>query len=127
MIDHESEVFEIVSKKLRETYDDIYITQRTSENIPLQFPCVYITQKGTSVNTMFSTFNQRENVAIENYQFEVFSNLSIGREKQTKEIVSHINDVMDLLGYYRSFNESISNSDSSISRRIVRFTKNNSI
>jgi hypothetical protein len=63
----------------------------------------------------------------EEYKAEVFSNLTKGKETQTKEITKVISDVMCEFGYERTFCEPIPNADATISRRMSRYRKNNVI
>jgi hypothetical protein len=66
-------------------------------------------------------------VVSEDYKAEVYSNLSKGKEAQTKEITAVISDVMSNLGYERTFCEIVPNTDPTISRRMSRYRKNNII
>jgi len=127
MIDKENEIFQLVSKKLHEKYHVIYVIGSELINTPPQFPAVSLVQTNNAVNNGYSTFKELENVVREDYKAEVYSNLESGKEAQTKEITAVISDVMKEIGYERTFCEPIANSDSTINRRMSRFTKNNCI
>lgn len=126
MIDKENEIFKIVSKALHDKYD-IYVIGAEMTPTPPKFPAVSFVQTNNMVQNKYSTFNSLENVAQEDYKAEVFSNLEIGKEAQTKEITAVISDCLCKLGYERTFCEIVPNTDSTINRRMSRFRKNNVI
>ena len=127
MIDKETEVFEYVASGLRRKYKSIYIIGAEISDTPPKFPAVSIVQTNNSTKTQYSTFYSLENVVGEDYKAEVYSNLETGKEAQTKEITSVISDVLSDLGYVRTFCEIVPNTDSTISRRMSRYRKNNVI
>ena len=127
MIDKEKEVFEAVAKALRQKYKSIFVSGAEISDTPPKFPAVSLVQTNNAVKAQYSTFSSLENVVGEDYKAEVYSNLSKGKEAETKEITKDISDVMASLGYERTFCEPIPNGDSSINRRIARFRKNNVI
>ena len=124
MIDNEKNVFNAVSAKLRSKYENIYIVGTELADTPPKFPAVSLVQTNNSIKTEHSTFDSLENVVREDYKAEVFSNLATGKETQTKEITMVISDIMCNLGYERTFCEPIANGDSTIARRVSRYTKN---
>jgi hypothetical protein len=127
VIDKELEVFEYVASKLRKKYKTIYVVGTELTSAPPKFPAVSIVQTNNAIRTEHSTFDSLENVVREDYKAEVFSNLEIGKEKQTKEITNDISDFFTELGYERTFCEPIPNGDSSVNRRMSRYIKNNVI
>jgi hypothetical protein len=127
VIDKELEIFEYVATKLRKKYPTIYVVGTELTDTPPKFPAVSIVQTNNAIRTEHSTFDSLENVVREDYKAEVFSNLEIGKEKQTKEITKDISDFFTELGYERTFCEPIPNGDSSVNRRMSRYIKNNVI
>ena len=127
MIDKETEVFKAVATALREKIKDIYVIGAELSASPPKFPAVSFVQTNNAVKTKYATFSSLENVAAEDYKAEVFSNLSKGKEAQTKEIIGVISDVMSALNFERTFCEIVPNTDASISRRMARYRKNNVI
>ena len=126
MIDYEKDIFNLVAKKLHDTFD-IYVIGAEISDSPPKFPAVSFVQTNNANKTNFSTFNSFENVVQEEYKAEVYSNLQTGKEAQTKEITKVISDVMQTLGYERTFCEMVPNTDSTICRRMSRYRKNNVI
>ena len=127
MIDKEIELFKAVSDALRRHFKSIYVIGAEISSAPPKFPAVSFVQTNNAVKAEFSTFDSLENVVSEDYKAEVFSNLEKGKEAQTKEITAVISDVMSNLGYERTFCEIVPNNDSTISRRMTRYRKNNTI
>ncbi len=127
MIDKEIEVFNAVAKKLREKFPKIYVVGTEIATGQSQFPAVSFVQTNNTIEKKHSTFDSLENVVREDYKAEVFSNLSKGKEAQTKEITAVISDVMCELGYERTFCEPIPNADATISRRMSRYSNKNVI
>lgn len=126
MIDKENEMFKAVANALHDKFD-IYVIGAEMSPTPPKFPAVSFVQTNNAVKGEHATFSSLENVVGEDYKAEVFSNLEIGKEAQTKEITAVISDVMRDRGYERTFCEMVPNADSTISRRMSRFRKNNVI
>ena len=127
MIDKETEMFKAVSNALRTKFDGIYVIGAEMSDVPPRFPAVSFVQTNNVVKTEYATFLSLENVVGEDYKAEVFSNLSKGKEAQTKEIINAISDIMSSFGYERTFCEMVPNNDSTINRRVSRYRKNNVI
>ena len=126
MIDKEKDIFNSVAKALRDKFD-IFVCGAEISDSPPKFPAVSFVQTNNMVKTNFSTFNSLENVVQEEYKAEVYSNLTTGKDAQTKEITKVISDCLAMLGYERTFCEMVPNTDSTISRRMSRYRKNNVI
>ena len=127
MIDKEKEIFDAVAKELREKFPEIYVVGTELVSAPPRFPSVSFVQTNNTVQGKYSTFDSLENVVKEDYKAEVFSNLTNGKDAQTKEITEVISDVMCDLNFERTFCEPIPNADATISRRMSRYTNKNVI
>ena len=127
MIDKENEIFNAVAQKLREKFPTIYVVGTEIVSTPPRFPSVSFVQTNNAIESKYSTFDSLENVVKEDYKAEVFSNLTEGKEAQTKEITGVISDVMCEFNYTRTFCESIPNADATISRRVSRYSNKNVI
>lgn len=127
MIDNEDIVYDAASTRLRDAFDGIFITGVEITDTPPQFPAVSIIQKNSGANERYSTFESVENVASEEYEFGIHSNLESQREakQQTKNILAVINGVMCDLFYIRSFCQPVPSADSKITRVIARYKKSN--
>lgn len=127
MIDKEKEIFNTVSSALRKKFKGIYVVGTELTATPPKFPAVSFVQTNNVIKENYSTFNNLENVAQEDYKAEVCSNLTEGKEAQTKEITTVISDIMSGLGYIRVFCEPVANIDPTVARRISRYRNNNAI
>ena len=127
MIDKEKEIFEAVATALRKNFKSIYVIGAEISPTPPKFPAVSFVQTHNAVKTEHATFNSLENVVVEEYKAEVYSNLESGKEAQTKVITSIISEVMSDFGYTRTFCEIVPNNDATINRRMSRYRKNNVI
>ena len=125
MIDNEQLVYDAVSTALRPAFDKIHIVGVEITDTPPQFPAVSIVQMNSSVNARYSTFEKVDNVAEEEYKFDVYSNLESQREakQQTKNIIAVIDGVMSGLFYIRSFCQPIPTADGKITRLVARYKK----
>ena len=129
MIDNEQLVYDEVSKALRDAFDGIFIAGVEITYAPPQFPAVAIVKKNSEVNKSYSTFEYVENVASEEYEFGVFSNLESQKDakQQVKNIIAVIDGVMCDLFYIRSFCQPIPNVDRKYTRLVARYIKTNVI
>lgn len=127
MIDYEEIVFDAVAAALRARYNDIYVIGVELSDVPPRFPAVSFVQKNNETNKKYSTFECVENVASEEYEANVYSNLESTKEAkaQTKEIVEVIDEVMLGLYYPRTFCQPIPNADTRYTRRVARYKKTN--
>jgi hypothetical protein len=127
MIDNEQFIYDEVSKALRKAFSDIFITGVEIVSAPPRFPAVSIVQKTSGVNKKYSTFESVQNVAKEEYEFNIYSNLVSEKEakQQTKDIVAVIDGVMSNLFYIRSFNQPIPSADTKNTRRVARYKNDN--
>lgn len=123
MIDHENEVYGIVSKALQLEYPSITISD---EKIPLTqqtFPALSIVQIDNSITEQYSTFDKMENVVTEIYEFDAVSKAEVNRSKQTKDILNSVDNMMNLLGFTRIAYGPIVDKEESFARRVVKYKK----
>ena len=126
MIDNEQLVYDRVSTALRTAVDGIFVIGVELTDTPPRFPAVSVIQSNSSVNERYSTFEKVDNVAAEEYKFDIYSNLENFKDakQQTKEILAVIDGVMSDLFYIRSFCQPIPNADRKITRLVARYKKN---
>lgn len=127
MIDYEGIIYDAVSAALRSAFEGIFITGVEITDTPPQFPAVSIIQLDSTVNTKYSTFGKVDNVAAEEYKFDVYSNLESQKDakQQTKNIIAVIDGVMANFFYIRSFCQPIPSVDKKTTRRVARYKNNN--
>lgn len=118
MIDIETEVFNIVSQKVRETYPKIYMTGEYVKSPP-SFPCVSLIEVDNQIYR-----NTRSTDCIENhvqvmYEVNVYSNKTSGKKAECKAIVSLIDKQMEALGFTRTLMNPVPNEEDATVYRIV--------
>ena len=125
MIDNEQLIYDEVSTALRTAFDKIHIVGVEITDTPPRFPAVSIIQLNSSVNTRYSTFEKVDNVAEEEYKFDVYSNLESQSmaKQQTKDIIAVIDGVMSDLFYIRSFCQPVPSADTKHTRLVARYKK----
>lgn len=125
MIDNEQLVYDKVSAALRAKFDGIFIIGVEITDTPPQFPATSIIQSNSSVNGRYSTFEKVDNVASEEYKFDIYSNLEAQKDakQQTKDILAVIDGVMCELFYIRSFCQPIPTADGKSTRLVARYKK----
>lgn len=127
MINNEEEIFNEISKKLREKFNDIFVIgEEISSNQP-KMPAVSIIQFDNVVNKRYSTFNKIENVSISTFNINIYSNDSIDKKKECVDISIIIDGIISQHGYVRTFNQPMANAENTIARRIMKYIKNNEI
>lgn len=127
MIDYEDVIYDAVSTALRRAFDGIFITGVEITDTPPQFPAVSIIQLNSTVNARYSTFEKVDNVAAEEYKFDIYSNLESQKDakQQTKDILAAIDGVMSEFFYIRSFCQPIPGVDPKNTRRVARYKNSN--
>lgn len=123
MIDHESEVYELVSKALQLEFPGIYISD---EKIPASqdtFPAVSIVQIDNAIAEEYSTFENQENAIISIFEFDAVSNAKENRTKQTRDILTSVDNMMNLLGFTRIAYGPVVDDKETFARRVVKYKK----
>ena len=110
MINVETEVFNIVSRKVRKTYPDIYMTGEYVK-APPTFPATSFVEADNSTYTNTQTSSADENHAVLLYDVDVYSNKVTGKKKECKDIISIIDNEMLRLGFTRIMLQPIPNMD----------------
>lgn len=124
MIDNENLIFDKLSKAIRDVMD-CHVVGVEITDTPPYFPAVSIVQVNSSINGRYSTFGKVDNVAEEEYKFDIYSNLESQKEakQQAKDIISVIDENMSELFYARSFCQPIPSADNKYTRYVVRYKK----
>ena len=121
MIDVETEIFNIVSAKVREKYPSIFMTGEHVKS-PSSFPCVSLLEVDNQVYR-----NTRSTECIENhvqvlYEVNVYSNKKSGKKAECKDIIGFIDTELARLGFTRTFMNPVPNDqDATIYRMVARY------
>lgn len=121
MINIENEVFNKVSKKVREEYPNIYISGEYVKSPPT-FPAASLVEMDNSVYTSTQTSSENENHISLMYEVNVYSNKVKGKKAECKAIITLIDNEMTLLGFSRTMLQPIPNmDDATIYRMTARY------
>lgn len=118
MINIETELFDIVSSKIREKYPNIFMTGEYVKSPPT-FPCVSLIEVDNQVYRNTRSTESIENHAQVLYEVNVYSNKTKGKKAECKEIISLIDSQMERLGFTRTMMNPIPNEDNATIYRIV--------
>lgn len=118
MIDIEIDIFNIVSKKVRAKYSDIYMSGEYVKS-PSSFPAVSLVEMDNTVYPTTQTSCENENHASVMYEVNVYSNKVKGKKTECKEIIALIDKEMIALGFTRTMMQPIPNMDDATIYRIV--------
>lgn len=121
MIDIEREVFDTVSKKVREEYSNIYLTGEYVKSPP-SFPAGSIVEMDNTTYNLTQTGSESENHASVMYEVNVYSNKRVGKKTECKKIMALIDKEMVSLGFSRVMLQPIPNmDDATIYRMTARY------
>lgn len=121
MIDIETELFSKISTKVREKYNDIFLTGEYVKSPP-SFPCVSIMETDNLVYERTSSNDSIENHNQVMYEVNVYSNKHSGKKAECKEIISFIDTLMLLYGFTRTFLNPVPNEeDATVYRMVARY------
>ena len=121
MIDIENAVFNRVATKVREVFPDIFMTGECVKS-PSSFPAASLVEmdNSTRVDTIDSGSN--ENHANVMYEVNVYSNKTVGKKSECKEIIALLDEAMLALGFSRVTLTPVPNEyDSTIYRMVARY------
>ena len=125
MIDMEDEIFGVVSEKvyeeLAEKYPDLFITGEYVKTPP-SFPCVSLIEMDNAVLRDSQTSTEGENHAEVMYELNVYSNKTVGKKAECREIAACIDKVLTGLNFTRMMLEPVPNlNDATIYRMFGRY------
>lgn len=122
MIDIENEVFNHVSATLREKYTGIYVVGEYVKTPP-KFPCVSLVEMDNQTYQRTEDSGSSENHVSVMYEVNIYSNKTIGKKSECKEIAATIDEQMLALGFARTMLQPIPNlDDATIYRMVGRYS-----
>lgn len=117
MINIESELFTLISTKVRTIYPDIFITGEYVKSPP-SFPAVSIIEQDNTSYTTTQTSAESENHASLMYEVDIYSNKTKGKKSECKAIATLIDEEMAFYGFTRTMLQPIPNMDNATIYRI---------
>ena len=110
MINIENDVFNIISKVVRNQISQIYISGEYVK-VPPSFPCVSLVEMDNVAYRNTQTSSDNENHVELLYELNVYSNKKSGKKAECKKIVDIIDNEMSRLGFSRIMLQPIPNMD----------------
>ena len=121
MINIESELFNLVSTKVRAVYPDVFMTGEYVKSPP-SFPAVSMIEQDNSSYTNTQTSTEYENHASLMYEIDIYSNKTKGKKSECKAIATLIDTEMAFYGFTRIMMQPIPNmNDATIYRIKARY------
>ena len=118
MIDYEHEIFKTVATVVREKYPNIYMIGEYVKVSP-KFPCVSLVEMDNQSYQRTEDSGSSENHASVMYEVNIYSNKTVGKKSECKEIAAIIDEQMLALGFARTMLQPIPNMDDATIYRMV--------
>ena len=100
MIDHEKQVYTLISNILKEKYETVQVTDQKLRFYQSTYPVVSLVQTNNYILQDSQTFDNFESMNVEEYEIEIQSEVGMD---EIKNILYVINDAMRQLGYMRTY------------------------
>lgn len=121
MIDIENAVFNRVVTRVREVFQDIFMTGEYVKSPP-SFPAGSLVEMDNSTRVETIDSGSNENHANVMYEVNVYSNKTTGKKSECKAIMALIDEEMLAMGFSRSTLTPVPNeNDSTIYRMVGRY------
>ena len=122
MIDFENDIFNTVATVVRGKYPDIYMVGEYVKTPP-KFPFVSLVEVDNKSYQKTEDSGSLENHASVMYEMNVYSNKTVGKKAECKEIAALIDEQMSALGFARTMLQPIPNlDDATIYRMVGRYS-----
>lgn len=122
MINVENEIFNIVSKSVRNKYPSVFISGEYVRT-PSKFPFVSLIEMSNTAYDSTQTSGCLENHASLMYEVNIYSNKTSGKKSECKAIAELIDNELATLGFSRTMLQPIPNmDDATIYRMTGRYT-----
>ena len=121
MIDIKSNIFNIITKNIREKYKNIFLTGEYVKSPP-SFPCISIMETDNQIYRNTRTTDCIENHVQVIYEVNVYSNKARRKKSECKEITAFIDTQFQMLGFTRTLLTTVPNEqDATIYRMVARY------
>ena len=122
MINIEEEVFNDVATEVRAKFSDVCMVGEYVKS-PSTFPCVSLVEQDNYVYTKTQTSLSDENHCQVMYEVNVYSNKTVGKKTECKNIMALIDNAMLKKGFTRTMMQPIPNiDDATIYRMVARYS-----
>lgn len=121
MIDIENQVFDRVATRVREQFPNIFMVGEYVKS-PSSFPAVSLMEMDNSARASTVDSGSNENHVDVMYEVNVYSNKTVGKKSECREILALIDTEMSAMGFVRSTLTPVPNEyDSTIYRMVGRY------
>ena len=110
MLNVENEIYDIVSKSVREKYPSVFMSGEYIRT-PSKFPFVSLVEMSNTAYDRTQTSGSLENHASLMYEVNVYSNKTSGKKSECKAIAALIDNELAALGFSRTMLQPIPNMD----------------
>lgn len=122
MIDFENEIFNTVATVVRERFPDIYMVGEYVKTPP-KFPFISLVEMDNQSYQRTEDSGSSENHVSVMYEVNIYSNKTVGKKSECKEIAAAIDEQMLALGFARTMLQPIPNlDDATIYRMVGRYS-----
>lgn len=122
MIDVENDIFNTVASVVRAMDPDIHMVGEYVKTPP-KFPCVSLVEMDNQSYQRTEDSGSSENHASVMYEVNIYSNKTVGKKTECKEIAAVIDEQMLALGFARTMLQPIPNiDDATIYRMVGRYS-----
>lgn len=118
MIDVENEIFNTVAEAIRVSYPDAYVVGEYVKSPP-RFPSVSLVEMDNQTFARTADSTTQENHVSVMYEVNIYSNKTVGKKAECRDIAKTIDDTMLSLGFARTMLQPIPNMDDATIYRII--------
>lgn len=119
MINIEEDVFDYIANSLEKNFPEVTVGDET--RTPASFPFVSVVEADNYAYEKTRDSGGIENHAVLMYEVNVYSNKSVGRKSECKEIFMFVDKLFSEIGFARTSKGNISMNDATAYRLIGRY------
>lgn len=118
----DNQIYTKIATAIRTEYPDALVTAESTQT-PSKFPCVFIEEIDDAPEKRYETFSNSETNKRSTFEVQVYSDKKSGAKQETKKITSLVKEQFRMVGYRCITDTPVANADSTIKRRVSRFTR----
>ncbi len=119
MINIEEDVFDYIANSLEKEFSEVTVGDET--RTPASFPFVSVVEADNYAYEKTKDSGSLENHAVLMYEVNVYSNKTVGKKRECKDIFSYIDELFQKIGFVRTGKSTISINDATGYRLVGRY------
>lgn len=119
MINIEEDVFDYIANSLEKEFSEVTVGDET--RTPASFPFVSVVEADNYAYEKTKDSGSLENHAVLMYEVNVYSNKTVGKKRECKDIFSYIDELFQKIGFVRTGKSIISINDATGYRLVGRY------